>query len=50
MKAIVVSDLHIGSRYFLHENFAQFLKNIPEDAEFILDRLGAGKSRQRVYP
>ena len=37
MKAIVVSDLHIGSRYFLHENFAQFLKNIPEDAEFILD-------------
>ncbi len=37
MKAIIVSDLHIGSRYFLHENFVQFLKNIPQDHEFILN-------------
>jgi len=37
MKAIIVSDLHIGSRYFLHENFMQFLNNIPEDVEFILN-------------
>jgi hypothetical protein len=36
MKAIVVSDLHIGSRYFLRENFVQFLQNIPQDHEFIL--------------
>jgi UDP-2,3-diacylglucosamine pyrophosphatase LpxH len=37
MKAIVVSDLHIGSRYFLRENFMQFLQNVPQDHEFILN-------------
>lgn len=37
MKAIIVSDLHIGSRYCLRENFMQFLKNIPQDYEFILN-------------
>jgi UDP-2,3-diacylglucosamine pyrophosphatase LpxH len=37
MKAIVVSDLHIGSRYFLRETFMQFLQNIPQDSEFILN-------------
>jgi UDP-2,3-diacylglucosamine pyrophosphatase LpxH len=37
MKAIIVSDLHIGSRYFSHENFEQFLQNIPQHYEFILN-------------
>ena len=37
MKAIIVSDLHIGSRYFLRDNFMQFLENIPQDHEFILN-------------
>ena len=37
MKAIIVSDLHIGSRYSLRENFMQFLQNIPQDHEFILN-------------
>ena len=37
MKAIIVSDLHIGSRYCLRENFMQFLENIPQDHEFILN-------------
>jgi len=37
MKAIIVSDLHIGSRYFFHENFTQFFKNISQDFEFILN-------------
>ncbi len=37
MKAIIISDLHIGSRYFLKENFEQFLQNIPQDFEFILN-------------
>ena len=37
MKAIVVSDLHIGSRYFLRKNFMQFLQNVPQDYEFILN-------------
>ena len=37
MNAIVVSDLHIGSRYFLHHYFENFLRNIPEDCELILN-------------
>ncbi len=37
MKAIIVSDLHIGSRYCLRESFVQFLQNIPQDYEFILN-------------
>jgi UDP-2,3-diacylglucosamine pyrophosphatase LpxH len=37
MNAIIVSDLHIGSSYFLRENFMQFLQNIPQEYEFILN-------------
>jgi UDP-2,3-diacylglucosamine pyrophosphatase LpxH len=37
MKAIIVSDLHIGSRHFLREIFKQFLQNIPQDFEIILN-------------
>ena len=37
MKAIIVSDLHIGSRYCLRENVIQFLYNIPQDHELILN-------------
>lgn len=37
MKAIIVSDLHIGCRYFLYQAFERFLGNIPEDHELILN-------------
>ena len=37
MNAIIVSDLHIGSRYFLHHDFENFLRNISEDCELILN-------------
>ena len=37
MKAIIVSDLHISSPYFLRENFMQFIQNIPQAYEFILN-------------
>ena len=37
MNAIIVSDLHIGSRYFRHHSFEQFLDHISEDTEFILN-------------
>jgi UDP-2,3-diacylglucosamine pyrophosphatase LpxH len=37
MNAIVVSDLHIGSRYFLIEIFERFLTSIPWDCELILN-------------
>lgn len=37
MNAIVISDLHIGSRFFLHHDFENFLSDIPEDCELILN-------------
>jgi len=37
MNAIIVSDLHIGSRYFLYQDFERFLGNISEDHELILN-------------
>ena len=36
-KAIIVSDLHIGSRYFFYQYFERLLENIPEDYEVILN-------------
>lgn len=35
--AIIVSDLHLGSRYFLHRKFERFLCSIPDDHELILN-------------
>ena len=37
MNAIIVSDLHIGSPYFLREPFERFLQTISEDHELILN-------------
>ncbi|UCH22531.1 MAG: metallophosphoesterase, partial [Deltaproteobacteria bacterium] len=37
MNVIVVSDLHIGSRYFLCEVFELFLNRISEDYELVLN-------------
>ena len=37
MNAIIVSDIHIGSKFFLYQDFECFLNTIPEDAEFILN-------------
>lgn len=37
MKAIVVSDLHIGSRYFQCGVFERFLEDLPTDHELILN-------------
>jgi len=37
MNAIIVSDLHIGSRYFLYDDFERFLGNVSEDYELILN-------------
>jgi UDP-2,3-diacylglucosamine pyrophosphatase LpxH len=37
MNLIVVSDLHIGSRYFYNRALKQFLKEIPEDCDLILN-------------
>ncbi len=37
MNSIIVSDLHIGSRYFLHKHFERFLENLPENDEIVLN-------------
>lgn len=37
MNAIIVSDLHLGSRYFCYQEFERFLKSIPRDYELILN-------------
>jgi UDP-2,3-diacylglucosamine pyrophosphatase LpxH len=37
MGAIVVSDLHIGSRFFYYKEFERFLENISEHDELILN-------------
>jgi UDP-2,3-diacylglucosamine pyrophosphatase LpxH len=37
MKAIIVSDLHIGSRFFKFEPFERFLKQLPADHELIMN-------------
>ena len=37
MNVIAVSDLHLGSRYFLYEIFERFLRGIPRDCDLILN-------------
>ena len=37
MNAIIVSDLHIGSKFFLYQDFKFFFNNVPQNAEFILN-------------
>ena len=37
MNAIIVSDLHIGCRYFLYQDFERFLANFSENHELILN-------------
>ncbi len=37
MNAIIVSDLHMGTPYFLNGDFERFLENISEDCELILN-------------
>jgi len=37
MKAIIVSDLHIGSRYFLSGDFERLLETLPQDYDLILN-------------
>ena len=37
MKAIIVSDLHLGSRYFLRELFMKFLDRLPPGADLVFN-------------
>ena len=37
MNTIIVSDLHIGSNFFLYQDFYKFLKSIPEIYDIVLN-------------
>jgi len=37
INAVIVSDLHLGSRYFLNQDFEKFLYNLPEGHELVLN-------------
>ena len=37
MDLLIVSDLHIGSRYFVTAAFEQFLNQMPDDCELVLN-------------
>jgi UDP-2,3-diacylglucosamine pyrophosphatase LpxH len=50
MNAIVVSDLHIGSQFFLHNGFESFLRNIPEECELILNGDVIDDPHQKLHP
>jgi UDP-2,3-diacylglucosamine pyrophosphatase LpxH len=50
MNAIVVSDLHIGSRFFLHNGFERFLRNVPEECELILNGDVIDDPNQKLRP
>ena len=50
MNAIIVSDLHIGSPYFLYQGFGCFLKKIPEDYELILNGDVIDDPDQKLQP
>ena len=50
MNAIVVSDLHIGSQFFLHHDFEKLLESIPEDYELILNGDIIDDSKKKLLP
>ena len=37
MNAIIISDLHIGSRFFLYQEFERFIRDIPDNYELVLN-------------
>ena len=37
MNTIIISDLHIGSRFFLSQDFESFIGNLPEDENLALN-------------
>ena len=50
MNLIIVSDLHIGSNFFVTEAFEQFLNQMPEDCELILNGDVIDNSYMKLNP
>jgi UDP-2,3-diacylglucosamine pyrophosphatase LpxH len=50
MSAIIVSDLHIGLRYFMSDRFKQFLQTLPGDADLVLNGDTVDRRRRHLSP
>ena len=50
MKAIIVSDLHMGSRYFRSQAFENFINRLPDIDEFILNGDVLDRPHVRLTP
>lgn len=50
MNAIIISDLHLGSHYFFHQGFENFLKSIPQDCELILNGDVIDNPKKKLQP
>ena len=50
MRVRIVSDVHIGSRYFLRDRFLAFLDALPPDAELVLNGDTLDHPRRRLVP
>ena len=50
MKAVIVSDLHIGSRNFVFHEFKSFIERIPTDYELILNGDVIDDPKQKLTP
>ena len=50
MNTIVVSDLHIGSRFFARAAFEQFLRHLPSDCELVLNGDIIDNPRKQLPP
>ena len=50
MKAVIVSDLHIGSRNFVFHEFKSFIERVPSDYELILNGDVIDDPNQKLTP
>ena len=50
MNTIIISDLHIGSRFFLSQDFERFIGNLPEDENLVLNGDVIDNPHQKLGP
>ncbi|MDD4870667.1 MAG: metallophosphoesterase [Kiritimatiellae bacterium] len=50
MKTVVLSDLHIGSRYFMHGPLKSLLDRLPENVDLVFNGDTVDRRRRRLTP
>jgi len=50
LNTIILSDLHIGSRYFISEPLKGFLENLPPQADLVLNGDSVDRRRFKILP